>query len=262
MADEAKVDETDKPGAEPEDEGKPEKPERESKAPETPAAPSRTFLRVARVWCALGAFFAGAAVYGLPPSTTFLWKPLATIPAIGPFGPQSVKVMILPALAVAAALAWLLFVKLKDRWDYLKPGQGRWVRATAYTTVLVLAAFGAWQLSWMRGEFWWPLFKDRAGNDWSVALMGLRLTPKIAWLPALAALFWAMIGYHLYMNRPKWADFLVETQSELRKVSWPATKEWVGSSAVVVVVVTIVSFFLFFVDEGLSYVLKQWKIGF
>ncbi|MBI2932313.1 MAG: preprotein translocase subunit SecE [Planctomycetes bacterium] len=64
------------------------------------------------------------------------------------------------------------------------------------------------------------------------------------------------------MNRPAWADFLIETQAEMRKVSWPARREWVGSSVVVIVVIAFISLFLYFADEGLSKVMQKLGIGF
>ena len=54
--------------------------------------------------------------------------------------------------------------------------------------------------------------------------------------------------------------FLKEVRTELKKVNWPAKKEVIGSTIVVIVSVFILSFFLGIVDVSLqklvTYVLK------
>ena len=71
-----------------------------------------------------------------------------------------------------------------------------------------------------------------------------------------------MTGFHLFVNRPKSAEFLIETQGEMKRVSWPTRREWVGSTLVVLVLVAFLSFFLYFTDYGLSALLQRMKIGF
>ena len=69
-----------------------------------------------------------------------------------------------------------------------------------------------------------------------------------------------MFAYRQF-NRPKTADFLIETENELKnKVTWPSRKEEISASVVVVVTVLILSVFIFGVDyfmklfsEGLFY---------
>ncbi len=63
--------------------------------------------------------------------------------------------------------------------------------------------------------------------------------------------------------RERWEQivrFLKEVRTELKKVNWPARKEVVGSTIVVIVSVFILSFFLGLVDVTLqklvSYVLR------
>jgi len=63
--------------------------------------------------------------------------------------------------------------------------------------------------------------------------------------------------------RERWEQlvrFLKEVRTELKKVNWPAKKEVIGSTIVVIVSVFILSFFLGIVDVSLqklvTYVLK------
>ena len=55
---------------------------------------------------------------------------------------------------------------------------------------------------------------------------------------ALAAVAWWL------MNRPRHADFLINTDAEMKKVTWPTWRELIGSTKVVV-------FFMFFLAATL-----------
>jgi len=148
--------------------------------------------------------------------------------------------------------------------DYAKPGLGRWVRVSGYAGVGFFAAFAGVQTHRAL------LFAIETGSRmaslldpfWSGTFIGIPITMRPIVFPAAFVCGAMMLAFHLFINREKWAEFLIETQSELRKVSWPATKEWVGSSFVVVVVMVFVSFFVYFVDVGLSKILQQLRIGF
>lgn len=57
----------------------------------------------------------------------------------------------------------------------------------------------------------------------------------------------AVAGFVIYrwLNRPKVADMLIDTEAELRKVTWPSAKEtWAGTIAVAVTVVVLLAFLL------------------
>jgi preprotein translocase subunit SecE len=54
----------------------------------------------------------------------------------------------------------------------------------------------------------------------------------------------------------KTKQFLREVKVELKKVAWPAKKETVASTSIVLIIVVIISFYLGFVDFGLSRIVK------
>jgi preprotein translocase subunit SecE len=54
----------------------------------------------------------------------------------------------------------------------------------------------------------------------------------------------------------KTKQFLREVKVELKKVSWPAKKETVASTSIVLIIVVIISFYLGVVDFGLSRIVK------
>ena len=61
-------------------------------------------------------------------------------------------------------------------------------------------------------------------------------------------------GVFLYriLNRPRVADMLIETESELRKVTWPTGAETSAGALAVLVTVVVLLFYLFAVDYLLA----------
>ncbi len=71
-------------------------------------------------------------------------------------------------------------------------------------------------------------------------------TLKVSTLIALAVL--ALSGYviHRFLNRPKAVDLLIDTESEMRKVTWPSLPEtWTGTLAVMFTVLILFCFLTF-----------------
>ena len=54
-------------------------------------------------------------------------------------------------------------------------------------------------------------------------------------------------------NRPTNADFLIATDSEMKKVNWTSRKELIGSTKVVIAFMFLIAFFLFAVDVIFGY---------
>jgi preprotein translocase SecE subunit len=58
------------------------------------------------------------------------------------------------------------------------------------------------------------------------------------------------------LNRASSADFLIDTEYEVRKVSWPSRNEYWGSSVAVLVSVVIIGTFIFLIDQVLANITK------
>ena len=69
----------------------------------------------------------------------------------------------------------------------------------------------------------------------------------IGFLAAYGLLVWWL------MNRPTNADFLIATDSEMKKVNWTSRRELVGSTKVVVVFMFLIAFILFVLDTAFHY---------
>jgi preprotein translocase subunit SecE len=60
-----------------------------------------------------------------------------------------------------------------------------------------------------------------------------------------------------YMNKPNIVDFLVATETEMKKVAWSSRAELVGSTAVVIATVFALAVFIYFADTIFIYVFKN-----
>jgi preprotein translocase subunit SecE len=99
-----------------------------------------------------------------------------------------------------------------------------------------------------------------------VPLLGIRLTWGGVGACSLFVLCGVLIcvfttGFEVGLrgldNKSKNAvEFFIETQAELQKVSWPARKELIGSTIVVVVCLVVMGIYIFFVDWVVSTFMK------
>jgi preprotein translocase SecE subunit len=132
-----------------------------------------------------------------------------------------------------------------------KPDQGRLTRLAAFWALALLFFYGVTSgYQTLTGNLAWsarPLFEGMP----RIPVLGLRLNPAL--LIAVVAL--AAVWYALYrwLNTPKIADLLIDTESEMRKVTWPSFSEAVNSSVVVIVCVVFLMGFL----AGADWVLGQ-----
>ena len=101
---------------------------------------------------------------------------------------------------------------------------------------MVFGAWGAFELS----EKLQPIGKPL-----------IRFGVPTALLAVLAIIvFWIV-------NRPKSADFMIATESEMKKVSWSSRKEIIGSTKVVIVTTFIFAGILFGLDVMLGHFFKM-----
>ena len=134
-------------------------------------------------------------------------------------------------------------------WQVYRPGEGRWTRFGALVVVLSMAAFGAyrWHL-WRSDATWLPWVK-------TLPLVGRH---QLNWGEIGAALILivsVLVTYRVCFVRTGTSDFLIETEIELRKVTWPqwkplfrmGTELW-GSAYIVILVVAMLTLLIAVVD--------------
>jgi preprotein translocase subunit SecE len=110
--------------------------------------------------------------------------------------------------------------------EVYKRGQGKYTRICTFAGVVGVGLIGAVYLS------------EKIGASSVYLRFGL---PTVLLLALAALMFWTV-------NRPSTADFMIATESEMKKVSWSSRKEVVGSTKVVIITTFILAIVLFGVD--------------
>ena len=108
-----------------------------------------------------------------------------------------------------------------------KPGQGKWIRWGTVAALGIIVLCGTWWISEKELATQDAMYKVLGGAVWTLA--GAFFT------------FWLV-------NSPKMAEFMIMTESEMRKVTWPTRKEVIASTKVVILVTLILGILLYLVD--------------
>jgi preprotein translocase subunit SecE len=111
--------------------------------------------------------------------------------------------------------------------DLYKRNQGRKVRQSTFFGAAVVVGLGVWRL------------KEMLSLSSSAALQ--------YGLPALLLALGLWISFRL-VNLPSFADFLIATEAEMNKVSWPTWMALRRATAVVLVTMVLLTSFLFVCD--------------
>ncbi len=113
-----------------------------------------------------------------------------------------------------------------------KRSQGKVARQATFAAMAAAVVIGAWRLS------------EYAGSD----ITSRYLAPLVVLVGGL----WA--GFRL-INIPRFADFLISVEAEMKKVSWPSRDELFRASLVVIIVIFFMAATLFVYDIVLKSVL-------
>ena len=140
--------------------------------------------------------------------------------------------------------------------DGYREDQGRLVRMGAFWGCVLLLLFGC---TFLHGLLVQNDSLQQPINGIRIPVVGVDLTP--AFLIALGVFVVGTIAIARWQARPKVADLLIETESELRKVTWPTMTEVVNSSMVVVFTVLLLFGFLAAADWLLARVMKYLLLG-
>ncbi len=137
--------------------------------------------------------------------------------------------------------------------EIIKPGQGRYARGAAYFLGMLLVVFGGISLyatinvpfdaratptsTWEKIEH--ALYVP------NVPLLGHISAYRVI---AFIAVLFGALALHLLLNRPTVVDTLIDTEQELKKVSWPSKREVWNATLVVVLVTFTMAIMLFGFD--------------
>jgi preprotein translocase SecE subunit len=124
-----------------------------------------------------------------------------------------------------------------------KKGQGYWTRMGTAVGAALLGALTAYNL-----YVFIPLFINLGDT-----IEGQQKEKRVAMGVASAFLVaFTAYAWHL-MNKPSNVDFLIATDSEMKKVNWTSRKDLIGSTKVVIVFMFLIAIILFGIDIAFSY---------
>jgi preprotein translocase SecE subunit len=124
-----------------------------------------------------------------------------------------------------------------------KRGQGYWTRVGTVVGVALVGGFTALNLF-----HYIPTFLPESVN--SHRGRSIALGVALGFAAAYAFIAWKL------MNKPTNVDFLIATDSEMKKVNWTSRKELIGSTKVVVIFMALMAVFLFVCDILFSELFK------
>lgn len=138
-----------------------------------------------------------------------------------------------------------------------KPEQGRMARMAAFWGCVALALFGATSLHTLLVSQFDGLATPLGGIR--IPVVGVDLT--IGFLISLTLFTVITLVVFRWQNRPKTADVLIDTEAELKKVTWPTMNEVIQSSIVVIVFVVVLMGYLAGADWLLGRVFTRILLG-
>lgn len=144
-------------------------------------------------------------------------------------------------------------------WGVYKKGQGIYSRIVVGIALGVLGLFASISLNNALLDL------PNVAQNTKVPLVGIGLT----WGLICSFALFAVLGFLIYIfvagmetgvkpldnSGKRVVEFLIETQGELQKVSWPTKYELVGSTAVVIISVVVIGIFVLGVDWFVSLIM-------
>jgi len=138
-----------------------------------------------------------------------------------------------------------------------KPEQGRMVRMAAFWSCALLALFGCTSLHTTLASNFESMESALGGIE--IPIVSVKLSG--AFLVSTALLGVIVFIVYRWQQKPKTADLLIDTEAELKKVTWPTLEDVTNSSFVVVVFVISLMGFLAGADWLLGRVFTRILLG-
>jgi preprotein translocase SecE subunit len=133
-----------------------------------------------------------------------------------------------------------------------RPDEGVYARGTAFWSMAALA-FLAGRRFFFFSQRWQFSERDLMGDP--IPVLSIPLTPALL-MGTFVCLAFCYIAWRV-VNAPKIADLLVETEIEMKKVTWPSMEDSRKSSIVVILCVAVMVAFLAACDIGLQWFLMH-----
>jgi preprotein translocase SecE subunit len=137
-----------------------------------------------------------------------------------------------------------------------KEDQGRHVRMAAFWSVVFFLAYGC---RFMHGLMVQSPSLRRPVRGIRIPVVGVDLSP--AFLVSMLVFCAGLFLVHRWQQRPKVAELLIDTEAELKRVSWPKGEEVWNASIVVILSVIILGVLLAVADIFLFRMMRALILG-
>jgi len=137
-----------------------------------------------------------------------------------------------------------------------KEDQGRHVRMAAFWGVVFFLGFGCRFLHDLLIQ--WESMRTALGGV-QIPVVAVKLSP--AFLITFLIFSVGVVMVHRWQQRPKVAELLIDTEAELKKVTWPKGQEVWNASIVVIVSVFLLGGFLALSDAFLYRLMRYLILG-
>lgn len=138
-----------------------------------------------------------------------------------------------------------------------KPQQGRIARTAAFWSAAMLLLYACYTLHTELSGRVASLAEPLGGIV--IPIVSVKLS--ISFLISVAVFVAGFLGLSLWLNKPKSADLLIETEAELKKVTWPTMQEATNSSLVVIATVVFLMVYMGLCDRLLGAVVGRYVLG-
>jgi preprotein translocase SecE subunit len=138
-----------------------------------------------------------------------------------------------------------------------KKDQGRMARMTVFWSIAILVSYGGASLhTTLQGM---GSLADPLGGLGRIPIIGV--VPNLALVISCLVTLLGLWLLYRWEQKPKNADLLIETEQELRKVTWPTIDEAVDSSLVVAGTVVFLMTFMAGADWFLGRLARRFLLG-
>jgi len=117
----------------------------------------------------------------------------------------------------------------------------------AFVALASLLVWGGLELyHWIAGADWVRSHRLGGAGGYRVPVLDQYIDPAfaIAWIVIIGG----CILLYRFLNKERAADFLIETDTEVRKVTWPSWNDAWNSSLIVVLFVAVLTSYIFISD--------------
>ncbi|MCA8980826.1 MAG: preprotein translocase subunit SecE [Planctomycetes bacterium] len=138
-----------------------------------------------------------------------------------------------------------------------KPQQGRIARTAAFWSSVMLLLYACYTLhSELSGRV-----ESLAEPLGGIVIPIVSVKLSISFLISFVTFVAGFVGLSIWLNKPKSADLLIDTEAELRKVTWPTMQEATNASMVVIATVVFLMIYMGLCDRLLGAVVGRYVLG-